>query len=237
MMLRRVALYSLCVAACGAAASWAQSAINVPERPERPVVVELFSSQNCGNCPKANANVALLAERSDVIAVTYPVGYWDYLGWDDTFAKPEFAERQKAYNRSLGHRGPYTPQIVYSGRLHGSGVDMRRIEEKFAVRDVTPYPASVSVSAGSVTVSGDFGGTARVTLVRYRPGLTRMTPGGGANEGKAMTYFNLATAIEPLGVWTGGEATFAAPRCASGCLVLVQEENAGGRIIGAASRS
>ena len=69
--------------------------ITVAEHPSRPVVIELFSSQGCGNCPQANANVAGLAKRSDVIAMTYPVGIWDYLGWSDTLAKPEFTERQK----------------------------------------------------------------------------------------------------------------------------------------------
>src|SRR5690348_8085224 len=70
-------------------ASAQKGGMNVPEHATRPVVMELFSSQGCGNCPVANANIAMLAERSDVIALTYPVGYWDYLGWDDTFAKPE----------------------------------------------------------------------------------------------------------------------------------------------------
>jgi len=220
-----------CAIALSGRAAGAERAINVPEHPSRPVVIELFSSQNCGNCPAANANVALLANRSDVIAVTYPVGYWDYLGWDDTFAKPEFAERQKAYNRTLGHRGPYTPQIVYSGRLHGSGVNMRTIEQKFAVRDLTPHPARVSVGTDAVTVAGTYNGAARVTLVRFRPGVSRVVPGGGANEGKAMTYFNLATAVEDLGYWRGGEAVYPA-RCASGCLVLVQKDSAAGVIIG-----
>src|SRR5579871_1140854 len=73
-----------------AAVAYAQGIINVPEHPARPVVIELFSSQGCGNCPQANQNVAGLAQRSDVIAMTYPVGIWDYLGWSDTLAKPEF---------------------------------------------------------------------------------------------------------------------------------------------------
>jgi len=40
-----------------------------------------------GLCGGFNANIVKLAERSDVIAITYPVNIWDYLGWDDTFAK------------------------------------------------------------------------------------------------------------------------------------------------------
>ena len=129
--------------------------MNVPEHATRPVVMELFSSQGCGNCPVANANIAKLAERSDVIALTYPVGIWDYLGWDDTFAKPEFTERQKRYNRALKYRGPYTPQVVYSGRLHGPGTSIKDIEERFAKRDISPYPATLVLEKDLVLVSGD----------------------------------------------------------------------------------
>ena len=211
--------------------------MNVPEHATRPVVMELFSSQGCGNCPTANANIAKLAERSDVIAITYPVGYWDYLGWDDTFAKPEFAERQKRYNRVLKYRGPYTPQVVYSGRLHGSGVNLQRIEEKFAIRDISPYPATVTIENDAVLVAGEKGAEkAGVMLIRFRPGNTKVTPGAGANKGKPMTYFNLVTAIEPLGDWTGGSQKFAA-KCQSNCVVLVQRGGTEGLIIGAAQKN
>jgi hypothetical protein len=213
--------------------------MNVPEHAVRPVVMELFSSQGCGNCPTANANIAKLAERSDVIALTYAVGIWDYLGWDDTFAKPEFTERQKRYNRVLGYRGPYTPQVVYSGRLHGSGTNMKAIEEKFAVRDISPYPATVTFEKDTVVISGalpDKSEKAGVLLVHFRPGATKITPGGGANKGKAMTYFNLVTSFEPLGDWTGGTQKFLA-KCKAGCVVMVQKGGMEGLIIGAAQKN
>jgi hypothetical protein len=234
-----VRFFCAAVALAVAPAAFAQrGGMNVPEHAVRPVVMELFSSQGCGNCPTANANIAKLAERSDVIALTYAVGIWDYLGWDDTFAKPEFGERQKRYNRVLGYRGPYTPQVVYSGRLHGSGTNMKAIEEKFAVRDISPYPAIVTFDKDTVAVSGQplaNGEKAGVMLVRFRPGATKVTPGGGANKGKSMTYFNLVTGFEPLGEWTGGAQKFPA-KCASGCVVLVQKGGMEGLIIGAAQK-
>jgi hypothetical protein len=232
-----IRLFCAMAAFAAAPAAMAQrGGMNVPEHAVRPVVMELFSSQGCGKCPVANANIAKLAERSDVIALTYPVGYWDYLGWNDTFAKPEFAERQTRYNRVLKHRGPYTPQVVYSGRLHGSGVNLKKIEEKFAIRDISAYPATVTFEADSVVVSGaaveSANDKAGVILVRFRPGTTRVTPGAGANKGKPMTYFNLVTSLEPLGDWSGGTRKFPA-RCASGCVVLVQKGGMEGTIIGA----
>ena len=48
-------------------------------------VVELFTSQGCSSCPPADALIGELAKRKDVIVLTLPVDYWDYLGWKDTF--------------------------------------------------------------------------------------------------------------------------------------------------------
>lgn len=220
------------------AASAQRGGMDVPEHAVRPVVMELFSSQGCGNCPVANTNIVKLAERSDVIALTYPVGIWDYLGWDDTFAKPEFTERQKRYNRALKYRGPYTPQVVYSGRLHGPGTNMKDIEEAFGRRDVSPYPASVSFEKDLVLVSGVMPADiqkAGVVVVHFRPGLTKVTPGGGTNKGKAMTYWNLVTKFEQVGEWTGGAQRFPA-KCPSACVVLVQKNGAEGAVIGVAQK-
>ena len=49
-----------------------------------PVVVELFQSQGCSDCPPAQENLNRLADRPDVLALSYGVTYWDYLGWKDS---------------------------------------------------------------------------------------------------------------------------------------------------------
>lgn len=206
----------------------------VPEHPEKPLVVELFASQGCGNCPKAVQVLAEMARRSDVIAITYPVAIWDYLGWNDTFAKPEFGERQKAYNIALQNRGPYTPQMIYVGRYHSSGVNMERIAQKFAYRDLTPYPAKVALTNGDVTVTGTFDGPAMVMLIRYVPGIKHVTPGAGANRGKPMDYFNLVKSVELLGQAQSGQTTKFPVNCQKACTVLVQLKGQTGWIIGAA---
>jgi hypothetical protein len=209
--------------------------IDVAEHPSRPVVIELFSSQGCGNCPQANANVAALARRSDVIAMTYPVGIWDYLGWSDTLAKPEFAARQTDYNHSLGYRGPYTPQIVFSGRLHSSGANMKTIEKGFAKRPLDPYPLKVAFDGDKVTIAGDYPGKAVVNLVQFRSGMTTVKPGAGVNQGKAMEYFNVVTGVKTIGEWSGATTSFPV-KCASGCTVLVQKDSPTGNVIGVAQK-
>jgi hypothetical protein len=238
MLLSRLASAVVALAALSAPAVAQRGGMDVPEHATRPVVMELFSSQGCGNCPVANANIAKLAERSDVIALTYPVGIWDYLGWDDTFAKKEFTERQKRYNRVLKYRGPYTPQVVYSGRLHGPGTGMKDIEEAFGRRDINPYPAALTFENDVVVVSGAMPADtqkAGVVVVHYRPGVTSVTPGGGTNKGKPMSYWNLVTKYEQVGEWKGGAQRFPV-KCTSACVVMIQKNGAEGMVIGAVQK-
>jgi hypothetical protein len=81
----------------------------------RPVVVELFTSQGCNSCPPADLFLGKLTQRSDVLALTLPVTYWDMLGWKDSLASEANTRRQKAYAAAMGHGGVYTPQIIVDG--------------------------------------------------------------------------------------------------------------------------
>ena len=76
---------------------------NPPGAAQAPVtVIELFTSQGCSSCPQADALLKTLAERPDTVALTFPVDYWDYLGWKDTLASPKFSARQRAYATARG---------------------------------------------------------------------------------------------------------------------------------------
>ncbi|MEM6626723.1 MAG: DUF1223 domain-containing protein [Pseudomonadota bacterium] len=195
-------------------------------------VLELFSSQACGNCPKANDNFAQFAERDDIIALTYPVGYWDYLGWTDTFAQPEFTERQKAYNSALRRRGPYTPQLIFNGVDHCSGARPKKVERKLAELKEPATPAFVEFDGRVARITGDANTTHDVWLISYRPGDTIAVPAGGANKGVEMSHHNLVSDMVRLGGWSGGEIAFDAA-CETACVVLVQAE-ATGPVAGAA---
>ena len=90
---------------------------------EPTAVVELFTSQGCSSCPTADAVLAQLAKRDDIIALSLSVDYWDYLGWKDTLANPKFSERQRAYGKARGDGKIYTPQMVVNGMTHVNGSD------------------------------------------------------------------------------------------------------------------
>src|SRR4051812_30961894 len=93
-----------------------------------PWAVELFTSQGCSSCPPADQNLGKLARRPDIVALSFHVDYWDYIGWKDRFASKESTERQRIYARTLKQRYVYTPEMVVDGRAHEPGVKDGAIE-------------------------------------------------------------------------------------------------------------
>src|SRR5580692_5068761 len=118
----------------------------------QPVVVELFQSQGCSSCPPADLNLNAIADRPDVLALSFAVTYWDDLGWKDTFASPQFTARQYAYARGLGHPNVATPQIVVNGRHDLVGNDRRELDA--AIRAAgQPAGASLEITVGAVSIA------------------------------------------------------------------------------------
>ncbi len=91
-------------------------------------VVELFTSQGCSSCPPADLVLKSYTKRADVIALSYSVDYWDYLGWRDTFGKAAHSQRQRDYALSRGDGEVYTPQAVVNGVSHVNGAHKAEIE-------------------------------------------------------------------------------------------------------------
>lgn len=203
-----------------------------------PVVVELFTAQGCGECPAANEFVLDLAGKEGVIALTFPVDYWDYLGWKDSLARPEFVQRQRAYKTAFKLRDVYTPQVVIDGAVQLSGVDhaaiQRQVEERGDVRDYPPdmkFLPSARVAVGSGRTPR---GGAEVWLVRYAPEPIAVEVSRGDNRGQTVRQGNVVKELVRLGPWRGKSRVYRLP--AGGeeleTVVLVQAAR-DGRILGA----
>jgi hypothetical protein len=202
-----------------------------------PVVVELYTAQGCRACGEANAFAARLAERPGVLVLTFPVDYWDYLGWADTFAKPEFAERQKAYVAKLALREPYTPQVIVDGRAQTAARKTDEVEK--LVRDAARAPRNspeirfvgrrrVDVGGGRVPRGG-----AEVWLVRYDPSEQEVVVKSGDNRGETLLHKNVVREVKRLGAWRGRPTAYrlTPPEEGLKTVVLVQAAR-GGRILG-----
>ena len=117
-----------------------------------PVLVELFTSQGCSSCPPADRLLAELAERADVVALSFHVPYWDRLGWPDGFATPAWSDRQRAYADILGTSGLYTPQMVVAGRLDVVGSDQRRVLAAVDLARTRAPAAAIGFAGGEASL-------------------------------------------------------------------------------------
>ncbi|MAA98977.1 MAG: DUF1223 domain-containing protein [Stappia sp.] len=207
-------------------------------------VVELFTSQGCSSCPPADRLMAELSRREDLVALTYPVDYWDYLGWRDTLASGSNSQRQRDYAENRGDRAVYTPQIVVNGQDHVVGSD--RAALRAALERAAPLPATVRLKRVGDLVEIHVEGRlpegtrmASVSLVAVAPPV-EVAIGRGENRGRSITYVNVVRELHAVGMWEGGSATFRLPlremrrTGATGCAAIVQEERGGrpGRVLG-----
>ncbi len=83
-------------------------------------LVELFTSQGCNSCPPAERWIGGLKDDprlwKEIVPVAFHVDYWDYIGWRDIYASPEYSARQRRYRSENGIRSVYTPGVVVNGQ-------------------------------------------------------------------------------------------------------------------------
>ena len=210
---------------------------------DRPVVVELFTSQSCYSCPPAERFLGELADRRGVIALEFHVDYWNDLSygsegrWKDLFSRPEFTRRQQDYNRRIRNQpGVYTPQMVIDGQFEKAGTrEFEVLEAVQYARGRSKPRVSVAVRRDgknrlSVVVDGAAQFPATIWLVRFRTAeTTRVTR--GENHGKILENHNIVTELVRIGEWRGRTATLDVPhfeqKPGEDCAVLVQDATPG----------
>lgn len=202
-----------------AAGMWAACGVFVPAlwsypaypAGDRPTVVELYTSQGCGSCTAADAYLQQLGKRDDIIALTFPVTYWDYLGWKDTFAKPEFDNRQRAYAAVADSRDIYTPQIIIDGEHREVASEIQVVDEVVSYQiGVRPPAVAINLWPGPRAFAVNIGAgelprgsqSATVWLVQY-DARRQVTIGAGENAGRQLSYFNVVRNMTPVGIWNG----------------------------------
>ena len=224
--------HRLAAAAIAACASLLAGPAAIAADAAHPTVIELFQSQGCSSCPPANANVAALSDRPDVLALSFSVTYWDQLGWKDTFARPEYTARQWDYAHALRHAQVFTPQVVVNGRADTVGVDRGQLWSLIRTAARASAGPDVTIGGGSVVI-GAAPAPARpadVWLVRYDPRSVQVPIRRGENGGKTLPHKNIVHALIHLGSWRGQPVRFALPPGADPAwrvAVLVQTVGAG----------
>jgi hypothetical protein len=195
-----------------------------------PTVIELFQSQGCSSCPPANASLIQFSGRPDVLALNFAVDYWDRLGWKDTFARPEYTQRQYDYAHALHGSGVYTPQIVVNGRADGVGDEVSEMEALARKTDRGASGPEVRIEGGEVVIGSGSAPAhgADVWLALYDPRTVEVAVPRGENAGRTLPHKNIVHRLVLVGHWTGEAAHFALPSGEGlSRAVLVQSAGAG----------
>lgn len=215
---------------------------NADAQTNPPTFVELFTSQGCSSCPPADKILGELTGRKDVIALTFPVDYWDYLGWKDTLASSANTKRQYAYAKARRDRQVYTPQMVLNGRHHVIG--NRRAQVFGKIRELsraknTAY-VQVKIKSRKDTITVTTGAPpskiankkATLWLIMFNKKVT-IPIKHGENSGRTISYYNVVRQMLPLGKWTGKSMKVTLPKAEliaqgyDGCIALLQVNNSG----------
>ena len=144
---RQLCLFAIiAIAACNPSSHAADCVVNSSKH--RVALLELYTSQGCNSCPPADRWLNGLQDRgtgvTQVVPLAFHVDYWDYIGWKDHFARPEFSQRQRLVAARNQASFIYTPQFVLDGR------DLRRpwLADTLAerLRDINAKHADVSIT-------------------------------------------------------------------------------------------
>ena len=198
------------------------------------VMVELFTSQGCSSCPPADANLAQLVQREDVLALSMHVDYWDYLGWKDTFASPEHTKRQINYRNAMGARVIYTPQMVVHGRFDVPGYRPDQIEEAIGSAYRVPRKASIAIKPedGMLKAVISSVGVVRdctIWVASYNRAATVKIQ-RGENAGENITYHNIVENLMRVGSRKSDdiqEVALPQPTPGTGVAIWLQEKDSG----------
>jgi hypothetical protein len=197
------------LAATLSASAWAGQPVSTAPR---PIVIELFTSQGCSDCPAADRLVTELSKRKDVIALSLPITYWDMLGWKDTYATDSNTQRQKSYARAMSHSGIYTPQMIIDGRFDVVGNQRDKVMAALAARTndglgETLIPITIGAVSGRLEIAIP---AARTKTKPFGTIWVMRTLGQGAvnieqgeNRNHLLTYTNVVRDLQRAGEWTG----------------------------------
>ena len=211
-------------------------------------VLELYTSQGCSSCPPADALLKSYTQQSDVVALTFHVDYWDYLGWKDTLANAKFSARQRTYAKHRGDGRIYTPQVVVNGLAHANGSVAREIDQAIASQQsafaktriaiqLRAEKTQLVIETGAAPDGGEIH-DANLWLAMVQPEAT-VNVRGGENGGRTLKYFNVVRDLTPIGMWSGKAMTVRLDRetlsqAGAEAYAVLLQSGKGGRIIGAA---
>lgn len=150
-VLKLSALFLVAVATVNPCTFATEHVVTIESPDNKVALLELFTSEGCSSCPRAEAWLGTLRNESglwsEFVPVAFHVDYWDHLGWRDRFSSAEFTRRQRGYAASWNSGTIYTPGFVLDGEewIRAGGLPSPSREK--------PGKLRLSVENGSLEVS------------------------------------------------------------------------------------
>lgn len=203
----------LVLAISSVAAARATTPPNAPDTAQKParvpVLVELFTSEGCSDCPPADALLALLDQKQpiagvDAIVLSEHVTYWNHQGWRDRFSMDANDERQREYARQFSLTDVYTPQIVVDGATQLVGSDGPKLQVEIERAASRPKLALAIAQArqadGAVqfAVNADTGGKANI-VAAVAENATVTEVARGENAGRTLHHVAVVRVMKDFG--------------------------------------
>jgi hypothetical protein len=165
------------------------------------ILVELFTSQGCSSCPPADDLLAKTIKKNiNIIAISYPVDYWNRLGWKDPFSSEKFTKRQNEYRNYFKSSTLYTPQMVVNGQTEFVGSNASKLKD--AISSSTALQSSIFTKVTTTkdqilihtTLENTIKNSDLITVLIAKTATTFVKR--GENEGKNLRYTNVALSYQ-----------------------------------------
>ncbi len=248
------------VAVCLSSASRAQESSGQAGAGHPSVVlVELFTSESCSDCPAADellreVNGHTTGDEQLIVGISEHVSYWNQLGWKDPFSSDLYTVRQNDYGRHFGLDGVYTPQMIVNGRTQFVGSDGRALQAALAAEAQRKQIVLRIDSAQIMDKNVVFRYTASEAPAKDSLQLVAVLVDDqdqsnvlrGENSGRQLVHVAVARALVPLGSLHAVEQrlltlplppSFLATAALGHHLILFAQQGGSGAVMGVDSRA
>lgn len=201
----------------------ARAAADMPATGNKPILLELFTSEGCSDCPKIDVWAEKLdhfqpLQGAEIIVLSEHVTYWDHDGWKDPFSSDKFTARQQGYEMVMGLGQPYTPQVILNGaeevHVANSAQQIHQTFEKAAaiatvpvhLTGVTLTPGNPGSITGKISVDATaekHGGNVWVAVALNR---TETDVLAGENNGRKLTNVAVVKDLVKVGKLEKGKS-------------------------------
>ncbi len=208
-----------------------------PQHPN-PVLVELFTSEGCSDCPPADT----LLERLDaqqpisgaqIVVLSEHVTYWNHQGWMDPFSLVDIDQRQQAYVQQFSLPSPATPEFVVDGAAQVAGMDPNKLVQEITTAGAAPkldleLGDAHRAADGSITFTVKATAPKTTLLAAVAENATQSVVARGENAGKTLHYIAVVRVLKDF----GSNAADGRPlRLSGGDLLKAEKDNEPLRLI------